>query len=608
RESIGYHDALGSNLWLHTRRGEVLRTVPRENEAVNECWLSDRDRYSCEGLYASDRALHPAIKRNGDWIDVDWSDALAHVAEKLKGVEGAQIGALVQPGMSCEEGVLLARVMRFLGSPNVDHRLRALDLSDHAVATPFEMAHAQLDRVDAALLIGCDPRAEMPLLNHRLREANKHGAKIFAINPAHFDFNYPLAGETVVPPQALLHALLRLAKAAGVRGDDQHLSQAVATADPGEHAQAMTEALQNAASKVIVFGHIAARHPQASLLRALAKAIAQATGAAFNEIPDGANAVGLARFDVLPGDGGLNAQAMFAQPRKAYLLYGAEPPHDFADSAQTMKALRDAECVIAFSAFASKALLEVADVILPIGLAPETDGTYVNLDGTLQSCSAGAILPGGARAGWRVLRALGGLLDVHGFDFTEITQVRKLFLPPLAGKPPSMAGELRGAEGGWGAIRAEPSSRGAPADWEPFTAKLPHDVRARALPGEAQTMPDFERHPLGVTPPDVHAPQSASGALVRLATVPIYRSDAVVRRSAPLQAHPLNRAPALRLHAEDATALNLVDGGNANVNGVVLLVVVDNCVARGSAWIETAHELTAALPPYGSTLTIGKSA
>ncbi|MGN6312239.1 MAG: NADH-quinone oxidoreductase subunit NuoG [Rhodanobacteraceae bacterium] len=587
RPSIGYHDALGSNLWLHTRVGKVLRTVPRDNEQVNECWLADRDRYSCEGLYAADRAVKPAIKRDGEWVGVEWNEALAFVQQKLKSFKGEEIGALVHPATSCEEGALLARILQSLGSANLDHRLRALDLADKAVAVPFELPHARLEQANAALLIGCDPRRELPLLNHRLRQATKRGAKVFAINPAHFDFNYVLAGETVVPPQRMLESLLLLAKAIGVQSEDRKLADALAAAPDEDHARAMAEALKKGPSSVLIFGLAAAQHPQASLLRALARMIARTTGMAFNEIPDGANALGLAHTGVLPGEGGLDARAMLEQPRKAYILYGAEPPYDFADGAQAMRALGAAECVVAFSAFAGERLREVADVILPIGLTPETDATLVNLDGRVQPCSAGATVPGDARAGWRVLRALGGALQVPGFDFVDVAQLR-------AGMLPSLASE-------------QPSPRGAAGDWEPFTAKLPQGVRVHAEPGAAQTMPVWERHPIGVPGADVHAPQAAGNAFVRLATVPIYRVDAVVRRSQPLQEHPLNHAPALRLNPEDAAALKLRDGEPARVNGVALPVVVDAGVPRGCAWIEAGHDATAELPPYGSTLTIEKA-
>ncbi|HJU08559.1 MAG TPA: molybdopterin-dependent oxidoreductase, partial [Rhodanobacteraceae bacterium] len=594
RPSIAYHDALGSNLWLHTRVGKVLRTVPRDDELINECWLADRDRYSCEGLYASDRALKPAIKRDGEWVDVEWSDALDLIASKLKALDGNDIGALVHPATSCEEGALLKRIVQSLGSGNIDHRLRALDLSDRAVATPFEMPLAQLENAKTVLLIGCNPRSEVPLLNHRLRNATKRGARIFALNPVHFDLNYPLAGEKVFAPQDLVDALSCTAKGADVRSDNRALAERIAAEKDHDDARAWAAALREG-NAVVIFGHAAAQHPQGATLRALAREIAKATGAAFNELPDGANVIGLVQMGVLPDDGALDARAMLQQPRKAYILYGTEPPHDFADGAQAMRALKGADCVIAFTAFASEAMREVADVILPIGLLPEIDGTLVNMDGKVQACSAGATMPGDTRAGWRVLRALGGMLDVPGFDFTEITQVRATIS---------------------GAQHAQPSPRGGRYDWEPFTAKLPRDVERPALSHDAQTEPWYERNPLGT--PDVQpfigntdrksvSPRDAQ-KLMRFASVPIYRVDAVVRRSQPLQEHPLNRAPGLRINADDASMLQLDAGAHANVDGVELPVAIDNAVPSGCAWIEAAHELTAMLPPYGSALNITKAA
>ena len=218
KPSIAYHDALGSNLWLHVRRGEVLRTVPRDNEPVNECWLSDRDRYSHQGMYAADRLHAPEVKRNGQWQATTWDDALAVAAETLKKAPGSDLGVLVHPATTNEEADLLMRLARGLGSAHVDHRLRQLDFADNAVATRFELPVAEVSQVKAALLVGSDLRHEMPLLNHRLHQATKVGAKVFAVNPADFEFNYKLAATSIVPPQGMADALLALAKAAVAAG------------------------------------------------------------------------------------------------------------------------------------------------------------------------------------------------------------------------------------------------------------------------------------------------------------------------------------------------------------------------------------------------------
>jgi NADH-quinone oxidoreductase subunit G len=546
RPSIGYHDALGSNLWLHTRRGEVLRTVPRDNESINECWLSDRDRYSHQGLYAADRISAPEVKRNGQWQATTWEDALSVAGDALRKLPGSELGMLVHPATSNEEGDLLMRLARGLGSAHIDHRLRQLDFADNAVATPFGLPVAGFAQVGAALLVGSDLRHELPLLNHRLHQAVKKGAKVYAVNPAHFDFNYMLAGESIVAPQALVDALLALAKAAVAAGATAPaaLADAISAAKSDDGDKDAIAALKQAAEQgkaVVILGEAAVTHPQASWLRAIARFIAEATGAAYNELPVGANAVGLAKLGVVPGNGGLDAQAMLAQPRKNYLLYGIEPPHDFADGVAILKALHEAEHVVAFSAYASPALRDVADVILPIALLPEIDATLVNVDGLAQGVLAGAKAPGQARPGWRVLRALGGALKLAGFEFDD-----------LAG------------------LRDGISERAV-------TAR--NDLTARV----------------------------AQDGLTRLATWPIYRGDAVLRRATALNAHPLNRAPAVRVNAAEAQRLGLGDSTKVRVADVQLPLMIDVSVPDGTAWIEAAQDSTAALPPYGASITLSKA-
>jgi len=542
KPSIGYHDALGSNLWLHTRRGDVLRTVPRDNEAVNECWLSDRDRYSYQGMYAPDRISAPEVKRNGQWQTTTWEDALKFSGEALKKEQGSELGILVHPATSNEEGDLLMRLARGLGSAHVDHRLRQLDFADNASAQTFGLPVTEIDQVKAALLVGSDLRHEMPLVNHRLHQATKKGAKVYLVNPALFEFNYQLAGQAIVAPQAMVDALLAVAKAAVGAGASapSALAEAINSAQSDDGDNDVISALKSGKA-VVILGEAAVTHPQASWLRAIARFIAEATGAGYNELPIGANAVGLAKVGVLPGNGGLDAQTMLAQARKSYVLYGVEPPHDFADGGATLKALHAAEQVVAFSAYASVALREVADVILPIALLPEIDATLVNVDGLVQSVSAGAKASGQTRAGWKVLRALGGSLQLAGFEFDDLAGLRD-------------------------------------------------GISERAS-----------------TPGNGLAKRAEVTGLTRLATLPIYRSDAVLRRVTALQAHPLNRAPAVRLNADEAQRLGLTEGAQVRLAESTLPLVIDKAVPDGTAWIEAGQDITAALPPYGAAITLSKA-
>ncbi|TAA11214.1 NADH dehydrogenase (quinone) subunit G [Pseudoxanthomonas winnipegensis] len=502
RESLGFHDAMGSNLYVHVRRGEVLRTVPRDNEAVNECWLSDRDRYSHQGLYAADRAVKPLQKVDGEWKEVSWAEGLAAAAEILKAHAGDELGVLVHPATSNEEGGLVARLAAGLGSGNLDHRILANDLSDAAVAQPFGLPLAQIEKAGAIVVFGSNVRHELPLLHQRIRKAVRNGAKVHLVNPVDFDFTFSAASKAIVPPSQLADAL---------------------------GASALREAVQGASSAVVIVGALAENHPQAAALRKAAADFAAATGAALCRIPQGANAVGLARAGVLPG--ARDAADMVAQPRAAYVIYGIEPGLDFAHGFATQKALTAAK-VVAFSHFACASTRRMADVILPIGALPEIEATLTNLDGIEQRTQAGGKLPGEAREGWKVLRALGGVLGLPGFDFTD-----------LAGARASLA------------------------------------------------------NPAAVTPKASAAPSLAGEGLEVVATCGIYRTDGFVRRAQALQAHPLNTAPGVSLHPQDAQALGLGEGQVAKVQAAdgtaTLPVAINDRVAPGSAWIESGHGATA---------------
>lgn len=548
RESIGYHDALGSNLYLHTRRGEVLRTVPRENDAINESWLSDRDRYSYQGLVAEDRATTPMLRKNGELVAVSWEAAISEVAAQLRRYSGDQIAALVAPMASSEEGYLIARILRALGSERIDHRLRNTDFSDAVGAAPFEMPLAEIERAPVIILIGSNPRLDQPLLGHRVRKAVLQGARVFAINPVDFDCHFELADKCIVAPHLLLDQLLGLASALGVAASalPAALAARLPKATVAAVHQQIADALRSAERPLLLFGDFAVQHPAAAALRAVARAIASASGAAFNELPAGANALGLAAVGVLPGTALGNAAAIVANPAKALLVLHAGS-QDCALPAQFDAARSHAEVFIYLGAFACSGVRSSAHAVLPIGLPPEIDGTYVNVDGVAQTIAAGAQLPGAARPGWRVLRALATELALADFAFDDISSLRAAIdqvSPMLAAKsePPALA--------------------------------------------------------------------SVVGQFSRVATVPIYRSDAVVRRATALQQTPLASLPAVGLNPADAKALGLIAGATASVvDGKVSLelsVTVDARVPLAAAWIELGHGATRELAGNGSPLRISK--
>jgi NADH-quinone oxidoreductase subunit G len=499
KESIGYHDALGSNLFLHARRGDVMRAVPRDNEAVNECWLSDRDRYSHQGLSAEDRATKPLIKEGDAFREASWDEALAKAAEILRANRGDALGMLVHPATSNEEGALLARLADALGTGNLDHRIAQHDLSDGAIAAQFGMPVAEIEAADTIVVIGSNLRHEVPLLHQRLRKASLRGAKIHVINPVDFDVTFAIATKTILAPSQLASAL------AGFK-------------------------LDGAANTVVIVGALAENGIHAAAIRQAASAFASANNAALCRIPQGANALGLARHGVLPA--GRDAQAMLADARAAYVMYGVEPGLDFADQARALKALGAAK-IVAFSHFACRSTRAVADVILPIGALPEIDATLTNLDGRDQRAIAGGKLPGDARPGWRVLRALGEELAAAGFEFTDLAGLR--------------------------------------------AGIVPRNVAVKASTAPAAT--------------DAGLELAVSQAIYRVDTV-VRRAAAL--QSHPLNAGPrIVLHPADAAAASLATgAMAKVDNG---AGAATLQVVVDDRVAKGAAWIESGYGPTAAL-------------
>jgi NADH-quinone oxidoreductase subunit G len=508
KESLGFHDALGSNLFVHLRRGDVMRAVPRDNEAVNECWLSDRDRYSHQGLYADDRAVRPLLRvasngDDGDWREATWDEALARAAQILRDNGADNLGMLVHPATSNEEGALLARLAEGLGTGNLDHRIAQHDLSDGAVATQFETRAAEIEQADAIVIVGSNLRHEVPLLHQRVRKAWRHGAKVHVVNPVDFEFAFDLASKAIVAPAELVGAL--------------------ASAD-------LARAVEGANHVVVIVGAVAENGAHAAAIRAAAAAFARAANGTLNRIPQGANALGLSRLGVLPAS--RDARAMLAEPRASYLLYGIEPGLDFADQALAMKALGGAQ-VVAFSHFACQSTRRVADVILPIATVFENDATLTNLDGIEQRAVAAGKLPGDARQGWTVLRALGGGLGLPGFDFTD-----------LAGLRASVAGRDV-------AVRAS----AAPAAGE-GGLELAVSQAIYRVDGLTRRASALQAHPLTVGPCITLHPQDAAAA--------------------GLAGGSMARV--------------------ANAHGTATLQVrISDSVARGAAWIESGYGATAAL-------------
>jgi NADH-quinone oxidoreductase subunit G len=431
RKSVSPHDSVGANLVVQSKNNRVMRALPLENEAINECWISDKDRFSYEGLNSEERLTQPMIKQGGQWIETDWQTALEYVAKSLKGVaadHGANAVAMLGSAHSTvEELFLLKQLAQAIGTPNVDFRLRQSDFSSANAGTPWlGMPLADLSTIDAAFVIGSFLRRDHPLMASRLRQAARSGAKLHLLHATGDNALIPSAKTIVAAPSAWVDALAGIAAAvAQARG--VALPEGAAGVEATAAARDVAAALANGERRAVLIGNSAVQHPEFSRIHALAQWIAEQTGATLGFLTEAANTVGAHLVGALPGAQGLDARAAFEQPRKGYVLLNLEPEFDTANPAQALAALGAAETVVVLSPF--KTGLDYADVLLPIAPFTETAGAFVNAQGTLQAFS-GVVRPlGETRPGWKVLRVLGNVLGLSGFDYDTVEEVRAAALP-----------------------------------------------------------------------------------------------------------------------------------------------------------------------------------
>jgi NADH-quinone oxidoreductase subunit G len=435
---ISPHDAFGTNLYAHVLRGKLMRMVPRENEEINETWIADRDRFGFEGMYSADRVTEPMVRIDGALRAVDWEVALNEAAEGLAKVAAAHggdaAGFLASPMATVEELYLLARIAHGVGSANIDHRLRQLDFRGQESEAAFPnlgLKIADIEKLDGLLVVGSNLRNEIPLLAHRIRKAavRSGGAKIAFLNPRRFDYMFPVAAYALAETDlvAELAAVVRAAAAAV----DKPVPAGVLPAQIDDSHRAVVGALMNGTRHAVILGTLAQRHPAYSQLKALAAMLAELCGASVGCITEGANAAGAYLAGAVPhrepggaptATVGLSASAMLESARKAYVLFGGIDPA--SDLAVEARALGTAELVIAVTTHLPESLRSSVHVVLPIGSFAETSGTFVNAEGRWQSWAGGAKLPGESRPGWKVLRVLANLLNVHGVDYLSSDEIR----------------------------------------------------------------------------------------------------------------------------------------------------------------------------------------
>ena len=437
---VSPHDAFGTNLYAHVLRGKLMRMVPRENEELNETWISDRDRFGFEGMYSADRVSQPMLRVDGELRAVDWEVALTAAAEGLQKTAvahgGSAAGFLASPMATVEELYLLARIARGLGSGNIDHRLRQLDFrapEQDAAFPHLGLRIAEVERLDGVLVIGSNLRHEMPLLAHRIRKAAvRHGgAKVAFLNPRRFDYMFPVAAYALAETDLVgeLAAVVRAAAAAV----DKPVPAGVGAAQVDDSHRAVVAALMNGARRAVILGTLAQRHPAYSELKALGAMLAELCAASVGCMTEGANAAGAYLAGAVPhrepggapvGAPGLSARAMLESALKAYVLFGGvDPASDFGVDAA--RALGGADLLVAVTTHLPESLRSAVHVVLPIGTFAETSGTFVNAEGRWQSWTGAAKLPGESRPGWKVLRVLANLLNLPGIDYASSEEIRE---------------------------------------------------------------------------------------------------------------------------------------------------------------------------------------
>ncbi len=518
--TVSPHDCVGSNMMMHERRNDIMRVVPNENEAINETWIADRDRYSHFALYTPDRVTQPMIKVNNEWETTDWATALEHTVGGLQKVIHAHgeksVGALASQSETVENYYMFQYWLRKLGVDNIDHRSQQQDFSDENLFPAYPTlgkTFSEIEQADAIVLIGSHTRKEQPMLWHRIHKASKEGAKVFVINPVDFDL------------------LIKLEKQIIPAGGDM-------VAGLTEFANHIPASLQSAKKPMIILGALALNHPQAATLRNLAQKVADKVGASVGLAATGGNAAGAWLTGIvphrLPGNKpaktqGQHVQAMLADKKHAYVLLNVEPEFDCANTGLALQAMNDAEFVVAMTAFTTDDMLHYADVILPAAPFNEISGHMINGQGDWQRFNAVIPPKGESRPAWKIFRVLAQLCHIDDVEqFITINDV--------------------------------------------FNAVKQH---------QADVNPVKWSHTSSHT---------WKGGMVRIAEMPIYAIDPIVRRSTPLQeTHDATRPQGAHINAALANQLQVENGGHVTVkqNGseLKLNVVVDQRIPDNAVYV-----------------------
>ncbi|MFM7484844.1 MAG: NADH-quinone oxidoreductase subunit NuoG [Burkholderiaceae bacterium] len=560
RKSVSPHDSLGANLIVQVKGNKVMRVLPLENEAVNECWLSDRDRFAYEGLNSEDRLTTPMIKQGGEWQSVDWQTALEYVAQGLRGIRdqyGADaIASVAAPYATLEELTLLAKLTRGLGSDHIDFRLRqSAAISDATFVPWLGMPIAEVSQLRRVFVIGSHLRKDHPLLTARLRAAvQRSGAQLSLLNANEGMPLMAVANQLIAAPSDWVRQLAEVATAVA-QIKNISVPTELGKLNPSSTAVSIANSLMSGEPRAVLLGNAAAHHPQTAQLHALAQWIAQHTHAKFGYLTEAANTVGGYLANALPADRSV-AQSFFDQPKKAYLVLHAEPALDCANPQQARAALDQAEMVVVMSPYQHG--MEYADVLLPVSPFSETSGTFVNAEGRVQGFNGSTRPLADTRPAWKVLRVLGNLLSLGGFNYESSEDIRA---------------ELLGAR----------------------------SIDAVDVSGRLNNLCDVS----------LPSPAAASTEPERAADVPLYFTDAIVRRAASLQQTADARPPRAILSTSLAQKIGVAEGEQVRLKqgsgSAVLPCAIDASQPAQVVRIAAGHRDTSTLGPMFGAISVEKA-
>ena len=502
RKSVSPHDGLGSNLVVQVKQNKVMRVLPLENEAINECWISDKDRFSYEALNSEERLTQSMVKKDGRWVEIDWQGALDFV---VSSIDKNNLGVLASPHSTLEELYLAGK----LGGP-ADFRLRHSDFSGDCKRAGIPwlgMPIADLARLDRVLVVGSFLRKDHPLIAQRLRQAAKRGTQIHVLHSVDDDWLMNVKSRKIVAPSEILNSI-----------------------------SSFSEMLKGGKNAAILLGNFAQQHPQAAAIHAAAQAI----GVKVGFLGEAANSVG-GFVAGLPVAGGIPEVSR----SKSLVLLGLDATLDLANP----NLVKEKQFIVNLTSFKS----DVGDVLLPIAPFTETPGTFINTEGRVQGFHAAVRPMGDARPAWKVLRVLGTILGLPGFDFETAEQVRDAC---LAGRDVSK-------------------------------------LLSNGIFGIKENQ------------------QTISG-IQRIADVPIYFADPLARRSAPLQKTHDARAPMAWMNGKLLQSLGVVPGNSVLVkqgqNQVKLAAAMDDKLPDDCVRVAAGHPSTAGLGAMFGTVSLERVA